>query len=308
MNSLIRLIPPGLVRLFAKPYVAGDSLERALDVAASLWHERRLLTTLDLLAEDIDSTSQVEGNIATYCDMIDRVAQDSRFADITCQPTISLKLSSYTTAPLEEGGDAAGSREAALHIAAYAKERGVRLTIDMEGHPWTDFTLETLAELHAAGHHHVGGVMQSRLLRSPKDIEQLPPKMRMRLVIGIYDEPQSIALTDKEKMKEQLLVLAERLLRRGHYVEFGSHDTLWVRRFVNEVVPRCGVGVDRFEVQMLYGVPRDALVRELQSAGIKVRLYVPFALSWSMAIAYLRRRLDEYPAMMFLVAKNLFDK
>ena len=35
-------------------------------------------------------------------------------------------------------------------------------------------------------------------------------------------------------------------------------------------------------------------------------LYVPFALSWTLAIEYLRRRLDEYPAMMFLVAKNMF--
>ena len=32
------------------------------------------------------------------------------------------------------------------------------------------------------------------------------------------------------------------------------------------------------------------------------RLYVPFAIGWDMAIQYLRRRLDEYPAMMFLVS------
>ena len=56
---------------------------------------------------------------------------------------------------------------------------------------------------------------------------------------------------------------------------------------------------------MLYGVPREGLLGELRRDGVRVRLYVPFALSWSMAIQYLRRRLDEYPAMMFLVTKNL---
>ena len=37
VNLLIRLIPPRLVRFFARPYVAGDSLERAMEVAKKLW-------------------------------------------------------------------------------------------------------------------------------------------------------------------------------------------------------------------------------------------------------------------------------
>ena len=32
VNPLIRLIPPPLVRFFARPYVAGDSLEKAMDI------------------------------------------------------------------------------------------------------------------------------------------------------------------------------------------------------------------------------------------------------------------------------------
>ena len=50
------------------------------------------------------------------------------------------------------------------------------------------------------------------------------------------------------------------------------------------------------------------LLAELRKRGIRCRLYVPFALSWEMAIQYLRRRLDEYPAMMWLVTKNLFRR
>src|SRR5262249_9660429 len=120
--------------------------------------------------------------------------------------------------------------------------------------------------------------------------------------------PPDVALVDKPAMKRRLLEFAEQLLRRGHYVEFATHDEGCVRRFVDEVVPRCGAGPDRFEVQMLYGVPPERLLGELRQRGVRARLYVPFALGWHMAIQYLRRRLDEYPAMMWLVSKNLIRR
>jgi hypothetical protein len=56
---------------------------------------------------------------------------------------------------------------------------------------------------------------------------------------------------------------------------------------------------------MLYGVPRERFLAELRQRGVRTRLYVPFALGWDLAVEYLRRRLDEYPAMMWLVSKNL---
>lgn len=304
MNPLIRFIPAFLVRFFAKPYVAGDSLEQALVVVQKLFRDRGLLATLDLLAEDIRTAEQAQRNLDTYLRMVDAVAALDLPAG--ARPTLSLKPSSYTTDPLHEGGTAEGSFAAIQRIAARAGERGVALSIDMEGRHWTDFTLDALRRLHAEGHRHVGAVLQTRLHRTEQDIEALPPGMRVRLVIGIYREPADIALVDKPAMKDRLLTFAERLLQRGHYVEFATHDDAYVRRFVEQVVPRAGVAPDRFEVQMLYGVPRDRFLADLHRQGITARLYVPFALSWDMAIEYLRRRLDEYPAMVWLVTKNLF--
>ena len=298
------MIPAPLVRFFASPYVAGDSLQKAMDVAVSLLARRRLLTTLDLLAEGITNQATVRQNIDTYLRMVDVAAGDPRFSDPATKPTLSLKLSSYTTEPMDHGGSGKGSREGVLEIAERARAKGVRLTLDMESRHWTDFTLETLRLLHGKGHTHVGCVIQSRLHRSEKDLDLLPPKIRTRVVIGIYREPADVALVAKPEMKERLLYLAERLLQRGHFVEFATHDETYVRRFVDGIVPKVGARPEQFEVQMLYGVPRERLLQELVSRGIRARLYVPFALGWGMAIAYLRRRLDEYPAMMFLVAKN----
>ena len=307
MNPLIRLIPPSLVRVFARPYVAGDSLQKAMAASAELLESRGLLTTLDLLAEDIEREETVHRNIDTYLKMVDAAAGDARFADGT-RPTVSLKPSSYTTDSLEHGGQAVTSREAVFQIAERARERGVGVTVDMEGRAWTDFTLELLDDLYRAGHRDVGAVLQTRLHRTERDLDRLPPECRVRLVIGIYQEPAAVALVDKDEMKQRMLDHARVLLDRGHYVEFATHDERYVRRFIDEVVPAAGVGPDRYEVQMLYGVPRVRLLGEMVERGVRCRLYVPFALSWPRAVAYLRRRLDEYPAMMLLVAKNLLSR
>jgi len=303
VNPLIRIIPAFLVRTFASPYVAGDSLDKAMRVVHKLRNERDLLATLDLLAEDIRTAAQVQQNLDAYLKMVDAAAA----ADLppAARPTLSLKPSSYTTAGMHEGGDGKGSFEAMLQIVRAAAAKNVRLTIDMEGRHWTDFTLDAVKKIHAEGHRHVGVVLQTRLHRTEQDLASLPPGQRVRLVIGIYREPAEIALTDKPAMKERMLQFAERLLQRGHYVEFATHDDTYVRRFLEQVVPRTGVGKDRFEVQMLYGVPRERFLADLRRQGITARLYVPFALSWDLAIQYLRRRLDEYPAMVWLVTKNL---
>ncbi len=304
VNPLIRFIPPFLVRFFARPYVAGDSLERAMDVVSALWRDRGLSATLDLLAEDIDTQDKADQNLATYLRMVDAVAaSDALAAD--ARPTLSLKPSSYTMRPLHEDGDAEGSMAAMQQIVERGSERGVGLTIDMEGRHWTDFTLQALQEFHSQGHRQVGCVLQTRLHRTEADLDQLPAGCRVRLVIGIYREPAEVALVDKPAMKRRMLEFAERLLRRGHYVEFATHDENYVREFVDDVVGRVGASNEQFEVQMLYGVPRDRLLAQLQQRGIRCRLYVPFAEGWDMAIEYLRRRLDEYPAMMWLVSKNL---
>jgi len=305
LNPLIRWIPAPLVRFFARPYVAGDSIDSALDAAARLWGDRGLSSTLDLLAEDIEDQATVDRNIATYLELIDKVAGDARLAPSGARPTVSLKLSSYTTAPMDRGGNGNGATAAVERISAHARERGVDLTLDMESRHWTDATLDFLVALHRKGHQHVGAVLQTRLNRTERDLDRLPPGCRVRLVIGIYEEPESVATRDKVEMKERMLTCARTLLERGHYVEFATHDEVFVRRFVDEVVPAVGAATDRFEVQMLYGVPRDRLLGELVQKGVRARLYVPFALGWDLAIAYLRRRLDEYPAMMFIVLRNL---
>jgi proline dehydrogenase len=299
---LSRLVPGPLVRWFARPYVAGDSMEAAFAVAADQLRERGLLTTLDLLGEGVREQMQVERNIRAYEHIIDSLGSDPRFADPAVRPSVSLKPSAFTT------GEQQAVRAPIEALAARAKEKGVALTIDMEDNPWTDVTLALCTDLYEGGHD-VGAVLQTRLHRTENDLERLPEGMRVRLVIGIYVEPEAIALTRKRPMKERLLTAAKRLLERGLKVEFGTHDVEYVERFARDVAP---IAPDRCEVQMLLGVPRGDLQQRLRNGDLgpklPVRLYVPFAIGWNDATAYLRRRMQESPSMIWLVLRNLFSR
>ncbi len=305
---LSRIIPGPLVRLFARRYVAGGSMEEGIDVARRLLDDRLILSSMDLLGEAVDDPEQVLANVRIYRELIDALSSDRRFTTSgyppggSAVPSVSLKPSCFTIGEQEE---------AAEHIRGLcrrAHESGVAITIDMEDHPWTDFTLDLSVSLFEEGLD-VGAVLQTRLHRTEADLERIPAGMRVRLVIGIYPEPEEIALVDKAAMKERMLTYAARLLERGATVEFATHDEGCLERFLTDVAP---AAPERCEIQMLLGVPRDRFVRRLREGAfglmLPVRLYVPFAVGWADATAYLRRRMRETPNMMWLVLRNLIPR
>lgn len=289
-----RIVPAPLVRWFARPYVAGDSIEAALGTAQSIQDASNLRTTLDLLGEGVTRTDQVDKNVGVYERLIEAVATAERLD----HASVSLKPSAFTT------GDPEEVRAPLTALAEHAHERGVPLTIDMEERRWTDLTLDLSIGLFERGFD-VGTVLQSRLFRTGQDVERIPPGMRLRLVIGIYPEPEEVALTHKREMKQAMLTQAKRLLERGVFVEFATHDEEFVESFVRDVAP---IAPDRCEVQMLLGVPRGPCHRHVLDGSwgtrLPVRLYVPFAIGWHEATAYLRRRMEESPSMIWLVLRN----
>ena len=69
----------------------------------------------------------------------------------------------------------------------------------------------------------------------------------------------------------------------------------------SKIVEREGIGRDRFEFQMLYGVRRD-LQRLLVARGYTVRIYVPYGQEW---YPYFMRRLAERPANVGFMLRAL---
>lgn len=291
-----RLTPPFLVKSFARPYVAGDSIQAALDTARELFHDRGIHSTMDILGEETASPAEVERQVDLYLRLVELIENPG-------QTTISIKPSAMGL-ELDQGL----AEESLEKIVAAAARAAVGATIDMEDHRLTSATLRLhrrLREQYSSGQ--VGTVLQSRLFRTAADIDGLSDlPSRIRLVIGIYDEPAEVAFIRKREIKENFLVLLHKLIDGGHTVEIATHDETLIERS-GQILEDRQVPRSRYEFQMLLGVPREALQQRLINEGHVVRLYVPFADNWADAIAYCKRRMVENPRMAGMVLKNLFS-
>ena len=75
-----------------------------------------------------------------------------------------------------------------------------------------------------------------------------------------------------------------------------------------EYLDKRGCPKDAYEYQMLLGIPRSAIQKEIVKRGEVMRIYLPFAEEWKFAIHYLKRRLAHNPMMAAYVVRNMFRK
>jgi len=291
----INLAPTPLVKLFANPYVAGDSIEAATDTAKKSWEDRRVCSTIDLLGEELESDEEVQYSVDVYERLIDALGSQD-YATISLKPT---QLGSHRGT--EHCTKVIGG------IVAKAEQHNINVTLDMEDHSLTDLTLDVFRALHK-DHPTLGTVLQSRLFRTDDDIKSIRGlNARIRICIGIYNEPKEIALQSKPEMKKKMLQQIEVLFKEGHYLEIATHDEPVISEAF-DIAEKLNMRKDRYEVQMLMGVPKQAFQDELIQNGILVRLYVPFAEKWKYATAYCKRRLAANPAMAAYILKNILQK
>jgi proline dehydrogenase len=291
----VSLAPTPLVKLFASPYVAGDSIGAALDAAQKLWDERRVCSTIDLLGEELESDEEVQYSVDVYERLIDALGSQD-YATISLKPTqLGSHCGTENCQKIIEG------------IVRRAEKYNIKVTLDMEDNSFTDMTLDIFRALNK-DHPTFGTVLQSRLFRTNDDIISLKGlNARIRICIGIYNEPKEIALQSLSEMKRKLLQQVELLFKEGHYPEIATHDEAVINEAI-DIAEKLNIKKDQYEVQMLKGVPKRAFQDELIQNGILVRLYVPFAQKWKYATAYCKRRLAANPAMAAYILKNILQK
>lgn len=273
-------------------FIAGRTLDDALRVAEAL-NGQGIAVTLDSLGESVTSEAEAHRAAEVYHNLLEAIA--ARHLDAN----ISLKL---TQMGLEQSVELAES--IAGKLAEHAQATGSFVRIDMEDSRLTDVTLDLVHRIHArpAAHGSVGVVIQAYLYRSAADVEKLlADGIRIRLCKGAYKEPAEVAWPRKADVDRNYLKLCQRLLDSPVYHGLATHDEAIVAAIKSYIATR-GVGRDRFEFQMLYGVRRD-LQRALVREGFKVRVYVPFGTEW---YPYFMRRLAERPANVLFLAKNFF--
>jgi proline dehydrogenase len=275
-------------RAVAERFVAGETLEDAINAARRLDRER-ILTMLDLVGENVETPAQAEAARAAYLAAVQAV-EDAPTLD--CAITIKL-----TQLGLDFSVKACLANVAPILDAA-ANARTL-VMIDMESHPYVDGTLEVL---HAAYDRYpkVGVCLQAYLRRTERDVFGLPSGVRVRLVKGAYLEPPDVVYQDKGDVDAAWAHLFTTLLARGHAIDAATHDPRLIEG-VRRRVDAMRDGWSRVEFQMLYGVRRDLQAR-LAGQGYPLRVYVPYGTEW---YPYLTRRLAERPANMWFFLSNL---
>jgi proline dehydrogenase len=280
----------GLARKFAARFVAGETIDTAVEAVKDL-NRRRITASLDLLGESVTQASEANAARDVYLDMLDRIAKTA------VDSNVSVKL---TQMGFDISEDLCLANMSAILEKAKALNTFVRL--DMESSAYTQRTLDFFTnKLFDRYGQHVGVVIQSCLRRSEADIDRLiEMKARVRLCKGAYLEPPEVAFPDKADVDRNYVKLMERLMERGNYPGLATHD-MKIIAHGREFAARKQIDLGRFEFQMLYGVRRDAQ-DDLRAAGCNMRVYVPFGTQW---YPYLMRRLAERPANIAFIVGNV---
>ncbi len=278
--------------LGARRFVAGETLDEFLAVVRTV-NERGFAVACGLLGEGIQERADAATVVGEYRQIL------TAFAAEGLRSNVALKL---THLGLAIDTDLARANVSA--VVEHARSFGNFVRIDMEQSAYTDATLSIYRSLRAAGQDNVGTVLQAYLYRSADDLRSLCElEPNVRLVKGAYLEPASIAYQKKADVDRAYVDMIEMSLLRNPFTAIATHDHRVIDHALT-FVKRHGIGADRFEFQMLYGV-RPKLQAELLNRGHKVRLAIPFGSQW---YPYLMRRLAERPANLFFFLGTLWRR
>jgi proline dehydrogenase len=279
------------LRLGAKRFVSGETVEQAVDVIKEL-NAKKLVATVDFLGEFVDNEREANERAESSIEMIKAIGRENLNAQL------SVKMTSL-------GFDI--SEQVVMNnmrkIMDTAKENNVFVTIDMEDYERCQKTLDIFKQLKSE-YDNIGTVIQAYLYRTEKDIEDLNQySPNLRLVKGAYKESPEVAFPEKKDVDENFKKIIKMHLMNGNYTAVASHDDNIIN-FTKEFAKANNIPKSQFEFQMLFGIMPE---RQLQLAeeGYTMRVYVPFGTDW---YGYFMRRLAERPANVAFVLKGMLKK
>ena len=284
-----RPIARGGMRLgFARRFIAGETLEEALETAAAL-NAKGMRVIMNQLGENVTERREAEAAYESYHRILRQLSERRIDGSITIKPTqLGIDFAPDLCLSLT------------LRLAADAATFGNFVEIDMEHSAVCGATIDLFEQVRSR-HPNVGLAVQAYLRRTEEDLGRLArhhPKIR--LVKGAYLEPADVAFPEKREVDEQYAKLMRMLFRNGFVPAIATHDPALLA-LAKELARERGMAPSDWEAQMLLGVRRElqeALVRE----GYRVRVYVTFGTQW---VPYFMRRLAERPANVAFVVRSL---
>jgi len=277
---------------FARRFIAGETVEEAIEAARAIERDR-LMITLDFLGESVASIAEADAATRAYLAVVEKIAASGVGRNISLKLTqLGLTIDRATCVDnLRRILDAAGTHDFFVRI-------------DMENSPFTAVTLDVFETMWQQGYRNAGVVLQSCLRRSEADAARMNALgARVRLVKGAYKEPKGVAYQAKSEVDAAFVRLTHLLLASGNYPAIATHDPAMIEA-ARAYAAEGRLDPSKFEFQMLYGIRRD-LQASLLREGYRVRVYVPFGREW---FPYFMRRLGERPANVGFVLRGVLGE
>ncbi len=293
--GILPYMPKSFVWLFSKRYIAGKTIEDAINESKKL-NSDGIMVTIDLLGEFITKLEQAKENTNTYLEIIETVEKHDIDGNYSLKPTMFGLL-------LDKDICYQYIRKIVAKAASY--DNFVR--IDMEDSQCVDLELEMFRKLKVEFPKNVGLVFQAYLKRTLDDVQNLQDlnseetPINYRLCKGIYVESEKIAYKKYEEINQHFLKDLEYMFQNKIYPGIATHDKPLVEG-AYKLIEKYNVPKHMYEFQMLYGVTPELRATIVENKH-PMRVYIPYGKDW---FAYSTRRLKENPKMAFLIIKALF--
>ena len=289
--QILPFLPKFLVKIVASPYIAGITDEEMLQNVEKL-NQKGFKVAIDILGEHVQTENEAKEVTDRYVAIYDEISKRNLLANL------SIKL---THVGQDLGLDIVEKNLSKLVEAA--KKNNNFLRLDMENAPYTSETIKLYKEMF--NHYdQIGIVIQAYLHRSIDDIKALSnDKFNVRICKGIYVEDPSLVLNDYNDIRDNYISLVKKSLNNGSYVGIATHDEFLIDSLYSWILEK-NISKDRYEFQVLHGVPMQKKLKKLMDDGNTVRVYLPYGDNW---YDYSVRRLKENPKMAGYIIKNLFS-
>lgn len=289
--QIIPFLPKFFVKIVASPYIAGITDEEMLKNVQEL-NKKGYKVAIDILGEHVETENEANEITSRYISIYDEISKRNLDANI------SIKL---THIGQDLGLDIVKNNLTKLVQAA--KKNNNFLRLDMENVPYTSETIQLYKEMFEH-YKKIGIVIQAYLHRSFNDIESLSDKkFNVRICKGIYVEDPKLVLKNYNEIRENYIRLVKEALNKGSYVGIATHDEYLIDNLYSWLKEN-NISKERYEFQVLHGVPMKRKLEKLLNEGNTIRVYLPYGKNW---YDYSVRRLKENPKMAGYIIKNLFS-
>lgn len=191
--AVVQKMPKSIVWIFSKKYIAGETLQDAINTTKFL-NEKGIYVTLDVLGEAIQNKNEALNFKNDAVKVLDAIVENNLMANLSLKPS-QMGLNLDEKFAFDQIGE----------LCEKAKGINNFVRLDMEDSTLTDLTLNLYKKLHEK-FNNVGVVVQAYLRRTYDDVVRFNKiGTNYRLCKGIYIESPNISYKNKQAIRDSYL-------------------------------------------------------------------------------------------------------